>query len=318
MKKFFVFLFFSLSILNAKILDRIITTVNDQPIFYSEFQERIEPFLGQINENIKDEKEREKAIKKVKKDVLDSLIEEKVLLSEANKEKIKVTSSEIDQGIAELRGRFETEEDFQKELKKQNLTLDDLKRRVRDQLKVIKLIDMKVKSKVEIPSEEALKKFYQENEDKMVVGEQVRVKQIFFEFKKGVGKAGLKEKARKVLSLCKKHPEKFEEYAQKYSDAPENVGDTGYFGRGEKIPEFEEPCFKLKVGEISDIIETPIGYHIVKCIGKKAPEKKNFEESREYIKNYLMTLNMEDAYAAYVRQLRDQATIKILDKSLIE
>jgi len=61
--------------------------------------------LEQINENIKDEKEREKAIKKVKKDVLDSLIEEKVLLSEANKEKIKVTSSEIDQGIAELRGR---------------------------------------------------------------------------------------------------------------------------------------------------------------------------------------------------------------------
>ena len=74
----------------------------------------------------------------------------------------------------------------------------------------------------------------------------------------------------------------------------------------------------MKVGEISDIIETPLGYHIAKCIGKKAPEKKTFEESKEYIKNYLFTAKMEEKYVRWVRSMRDQATIKILDKDLLE
>ena len=182
----------------------------------------------------------------------------------------------------------------------------------------IKLINQEVRSTVPEPTEKDIRNFYDQNEDRMIVGEQVRVKQIFFELKKGASKAQLKKKAQSILAKSRKKPSGFSAFAEKYSDVPANGGDTGYFGRGEKIPEFEKPCFKLKVGQMSGVFETPLGFHIVKCVGKKAPEKKTYEKSKDYIKNYLFSNAMEDKYTLWVRNLRDQAAIKILDKTLLE
>ncbi|MCD6412812.1 MAG: peptidylprolyl isomerase [Elusimicrobia bacterium] len=298
----------------AKVLDRIIATVNGNAIFYSEFTARLKPFLEQLNASVADEAERKKQIKQLRKDVLDSLIEEKVLLDKAKDEKIEVTVAEIDKGIADIRSRFETEQEYLDELKKQNLTQEKMRERVKEQLMTVKLINREVRSKVKEPTEKELRDFYKNNEDKMVVGEQVRVKQIFFEVSDKSKKAQILKKARRVLARLRKNPGDFEKLVKEYSDAPENDGDTGYFGRGEKIPEFEDPCFKLRVGEISDVFETPLGFHIVKCIGKKAPEKKTFKEAKDYIRNYLMNSTMEEMYFRWVRNLRDQASIKILDK----
>ena len=310
------FLFISLlaASSHSKVLDKIIATVNGQAIFYSDFASRLNPFIEQLKDTVTDDTERADQIKQLKKDVFDSLIEEKVLLDKAKKEKIEVTQDEIDQGIADIRSRFKTEKEYEDELKRQNLTPEKMRERVKEQLMTVKLINREVRSKVKDPTEKELRDFYKNNEDKMVVGEQVRVKQIFFEVKDKSEKARVLRKAKKVLAILRKHPSEFEKLIKEYSDAPENDGDTGYFGRGEKIPEFEKPCFKLRVGEISGIIETPLGFHIVKCIGKKAPEKKTFDEAKDYIKNYLVNSRMQEMYYRWVRNLRDQATIKILDK----
>lgn len=316
-KLFFAFLFLTVS-LNARILDRIIASVNGQAIFYSDFKSRLEPFIEQLDITIQDKEVREKHLKRLKKEILDAMIEEKVLAEKAKEMNLQVTESEVEQGIAEIRSRFKTEKEYQEELGKQAMKLSNMRERVKEQLMTIKLINSEVRAKISEPKEEEIKKFYEENEEKMVVGEQVRVKQIFFEVKDVSGKGSARKKAGRVLTEVRKHPENFVALAEKHSSIPENAGDTGYFGRGEKIPEFEKPCFKLKVGEISNIIETPLGYHIVKCIGKKAPEKKTFEESKDYIKNYLFTADMEEKYVRWVRSMRDQATIKILDKELLE
>ncbi|MEA2081495.1 MAG: peptidylprolyl isomerase [Elusimicrobiota bacterium] len=309
-------LFMSLPV-SARMLDRIVATVNGKAIFYSEFTERIKPFQAQIENNASAE-EAEKLEKRVKKEILDAMIEEKVLLIKAGQENMQVTESEVDQGIAEIRARFKTEDEYAGEIKKQGLSVSKMRENIKNQLVTIKLINRDVRSKIPEPSEKEMKKFYEANEDKMIVGEQVKVKQIFFEFKKGVSKKELKSKAKRVLAEAKKKKASFSELAEKYSSVPENAGDTGYFGRGEKIPEFENPCFNLNVGGISGVFETPLGYHIVKCTGKNAPEKKTFEEARDYIKNYLYSAAMEAKYTAWVRDLRDQAAIKILDKKLFE
>jgi len=314
---FFVFLLFTAS-LNARILDRIIASVNGQAIFYSDFKSRLEPFIEQLNITVQDKEAKEKHLKRLKKEILDAMIEEKVLAEKAREMNIQITESEVEQGIAEIRSRFKTEKEYQEELAKQAMKQSNMRERVKEQLMTIKIINSEVRSKISEPKEKEIKKFYEENEEKMVVGEQVRVKQIFFEVKDASEKGAARKKAGRVLAEVRKSPGDFVTLAEKHSTIPENAGDTGYFGRGEKIPEFEKPCFKLKVGEISDIIGTPLGYHIVKCIGKKAPEKKTFEESKEYIKNYLFTAKMEEKYVRWVRSMRDGATIKILDKDLLE
>ena len=319
MKKLYsVFLcLFFVNSLNARVLDRIIATVNGSAIFYSNFSARLKPFIEQINITVKDNAKREKHMKRLRKEIFDAMIEEKVLAGKAKEMNIQVAESEAEQGIAEVRARFKTEKGYSEELKRQGMKPGDMKEHIKEQLMTIKLINSEVRAKISEPKEEEIRKFYDENEGKMVVGEQVRVKQIFFEVKDRQ-KEDVRKKAEKVRTLVKKHPENFGKLAEKYSSIPENAGDTGYFGRGEKIPEFEKPCFKLKVGGISGIVETPLGYHIIKCIGKKAPEKKTFAESKEYIKNYLFTAKMEEKYARWVRTLRDQATIKILDKELLD
>jgi len=85
----------------------------------------------------------------------------------------------------------------------------------------------------------------------------------------------------------------------------------GFFARGEMLPDFEESAFNLKVGETSGIVETSFGYHIIKCIGRKAEEKKNFDDIKEDLKNYHFQLRMEESYRKYIRKLRDKASIEI-------
>ncbi|PIV18633.1 MAG: hypothetical protein COS41_03765 [Elusimicrobia bacterium CG03_land_8_20_14_0_80_50_18] len=302
---------------SARVLDRIVATVNGKAIFYSEFNERLKPFREQLKQN-GESADMEKLERRMKKEILDAMIEEKVLLNKAEQDKIQVTESEVDQGMAEIRARFKTEQEYSDEIKKQGLTVSKMRENIKNQLVTIKLINKEVRANVPEPSEKEMKKFYDDNEDKMIVGEQVRVRQIFFEFEPGVAKKDLMAKAKQALAEAKKKPESFSQLAEKYSSVPENAGDTGYFGRGEKIPEFEKPCFALNVGEISDVFETPLGYHIAKCVGRNAPEKKTFEEAKDYIKNYLYSADMEERYTTWVRGLRDQAAIKILDNKLLE
>ncbi|MBA3065442.1 peptidylprolyl isomerase [bacterium] len=303
---------------SSRVLDGIVATVNGKAIFYSEFSERIKPFQAQVKGTAQSAEDTEKLEKRVKKEILDAMIEEKVLLIKAEQENMQITKSEVDQGIAEIRARFKTEKEYTEEINKQGLTDSKMRENIKNQLITIKLINKEVRSNIPEPNEKEMKKFYEGNEDKMIVGEQVRVKQIFFEFKDNAPKKELMVKAKSVLSEARNKPDTFSALAEKYSSVPENAGDTGYFGRGEKIPEFEKPCFKLNVGEISEIFETPLGYHIVKCIGKNAPDKKTYEEAKDYIKNYLYSAAMEEKYTAWVRDLRDQAAIKILDKKLFE
>ncbi|PIX14646.1 MAG: hypothetical protein COZ72_05595 [Elusimicrobia bacterium CG_4_8_14_3_um_filter_50_9] len=260
---------------SARVLDRIVATVNGKAIFYSEFNERLKPFREQLKQN-GESADMEKLERRMKKEILDAMIEEKVLLNKAEQDKIQVTESEVDQGMAEIRARFKTEQEYSDEIKKQGLTVSKMRENIKNQLVTIKLINKEVRANVPEPSEKEMKKFYDDNEDKMIVGEQVRVRQIFFEFEPGVAKKDLMAKAKQALAEAKKKPESFSQLAEKYSSVPENAGDTGYFGRGEKIPEFEKPCFALNVGEISDVFETPLGYHIAKCVGRNAPEKKTF------------------------------------------
>ena len=128
--------------------------------------------------------------------------------------------------------------------------------------------------------EEKLKKFYNENPR---LFEQAHVAHILI--KKD------REKAEKILQELRKNPDKFEEIAKKESEdtTAEKGGDLGWFYRNDMVPEFSEAAFKLKKGEISEIVETPFGFHIIKALDNV--KIKPYEEAlprvkREYVNTY--------------------------------
>jgi len=309
----YVFCFLFLFSLNTKVLDQIVAKVDGEPIFLSELNKRAKPIIDEYSKILKPEQKKDK-IKIIKSEVLDQLIEEKLLLQEAKRKGIKVSDREVENALGEIKSRFKTEKEYFDEMKKQGISLSDMKKRTKQQLMIIKLIDMEVKSKIDKPTNEEAKTFYKNNESQLWEPEKVRVRHILIRVSSDTPKDLALKKARKVLALAKKG-EDFAELARKYSEGPSSVngGDLGFFARGDMVPEFEKVAFSLKVGEISGIVKTKFGYHIIKCIGKKAREKKSYEDVKDDIKNYIFQMRFEENYQRYIRKLRDKATIEIKD-----
>jgi peptidyl-prolyl cis-trans isomerase C len=113
-----------------------------------------------------------------------------------------------------------------------------------------------------------------------------------------------------------KKGEDFSELAKKSSDCPSapRGGDLGFFPRGQMVPAFENSAFALKSGDVSDIIETQFGYHLIKVTDKKAPGTLTFDESKERIAQYLKQEKATDKVSKFIEELKSKAEIKMTAK----
>jgi peptidyl-prolyl cis-trans isomerase D len=132
-------------------------------------------------------------------------------------------------------------------------------------------------------SEADLKKYYEENAARYTVAEERRASHILVKADKGASaadKAKAKEKAEGLLTQVRKVPNSFAELAKKNSDDPgsaEKGGDLDFFGRGAMVPPFENAAFSMKPGEISNVVETDFGYHIIRLDAARGGDKKSFD-----------------------------------------
>lgn len=120
------------------------------------------------------------------------------------------------------------------------------------------------------------------------------------------------EEAQELLEKLKKG-EKFEKLAKEKSVGPsaKNGGDLGYFKRGDMVSEFENVAFNLKIGELSDIVQTDYGYHIIKVIGREALSPVEVSAVKENINNKLLRDKMEKAYFNWIDKLKKEASIEV-------
>lgn len=294
----------------AKVVNKTVATVDGEVILMSEYERRAKPVIEEY-EKVLTGPDKEIKIKELKEKILEQMIDEKILISEAKRKKVKVNNKEIQDGIGEIRKRFDTEEEYNQELARQGLAEEEFRGQVKEQLMVMKLIDQEVKAKVIPPTDSEIEDFYKQNESEMVEPEQMRVRHILIKVDENTDKKEALKKIREILKEVKKGKTSFAELAKKYSEGPSapRGGDLGFFIRGQMVREFEEAAFVLKVGEISNVVETEYGYHIIQCIEKKASEKKSLEEIRDYLRNFIFQKKMEERYEKWLRTLRDKVSI---------
>jgi peptidyl-prolyl cis-trans isomerase SurA len=257
-----------------QVLDRIVAVVGDQIVLESELDMQLQIYVNQMGISPRSEKERAE----LKKQLLDRMINDKLLLLAAKKDTtIEVTSREVDEAVKEQIRRVKSdfsEEEFEAQLKAEGLTESELRKKYREQIKNQMMIDRLVStklSKVSVSTRE-VKEFYEAYRDSIPDQPQsVKLSHILLEIKPSEKTLdSLIAKAEEVRRLAVQGDD-FAELAKSYSNDPtaQQGGDLGYFGRGDMIPEFEQIAFNLEPGQVSEVVKTEFGYHIIKVEEKK-------------------------------------------------
>ncbi|MEW6685185.1 MAG: peptidylprolyl isomerase [Candidatus Edwardsbacteria bacterium] len=258
----------------SEIIEGIVAKVGQEIILKSELEREVGLYQLQMGQQIKDTIQ-------LKKDVLEQMIEAKILLQEAKKDTtIQVKSEEIEkalnEAISDMKAKFPSEEDFQRELVKEGTTVEALKAKYREEtrerLLVTRFLEKKIKPEVSIDPKE-VEDFYKQNKDSLPTQpERVELAHILVAVKPGqevVARA--LQKTQEVYAKLKAGGD-FALLAKKYSAdsiSASRGGALGFVKKGETVPEFEEVVFKLRKGELSQIFESRFGLHIVKCLDNK-------------------------------------------------
>jgi peptidyl-prolyl cis-trans isomerase C len=249
----------------------------------------------------------------LKEKVLEGLVDRELLKQEAQKLGIKADDREVDEQIATLKKRFPSEADFAKTLSSMNLTEAELKAQYKQDMAIKKLIDQQIASKVTVTDQEA-KAFYDANPDLFKSPETVRASHILIQVPQNASEAD-KAKAREQITAIQKRLQKGEDFAavaKETSQCPSSAkgGDLDYFSRGQMVGPFEEAAFSLKPGEMSGIVETQFGYHLIKVTDKKDAGVVPYDEIKEKIEQHLKQQKVNQEMGQYLAGLKSKVKIE--------
>lgn len=249
---------------------------------------------------------------KFEEEILEKMINDKLILQDAKKKEITIPSEELEKQFTDLKASIEKQEDFKSALEKNNIDDAFLKAQIEQDMIIQKYHDEVMKENT--VTDEEVKKYYDEHLDALT-NSQVKASHILFMTKNPETqedlsedeKAKKKESAEKVLKLAKDGGN-FAELAKTYSEdtgSAVNGGDLGYFDKYTMVKPFSDAAFSMKPGEISEIVESEFGYHIIKVIDKK-DEVQKFESVQESIRS-----NLEyEKYDKVIEALKQEAKIE--------
>ncbi len=253
----------------------------------------------------------------VDKQAIEQLVSAELLYQAAAKLEIKDLDTQIVAKLAQGKARFKDEQDFKNAIKDLEMDEKELREYTRRDLLISHFVETAFVLKTAV-SEAEIRDFYEKNPDKFKRDETVKASHILIgtdsttsvdERKKAREKA---EKLRKELA----GGADFATLAKGDSTCPSSQqgGDLGFFGKGQMVPSFEKAAFALKPGEISDVIETQFGYHIIKLTEKKPAESVDFKDARGKIEEFLKGQKVNSSIQTYLADAKKSAKIEILLK----
>ncbi len=183
----------------------------------------------------------------------------------------------------------------------------DILNEARKKIIIAKFVKTEVDDKIKI-SEEEMKKYYEEHKDEFRKPEMWRASHIL------VASEGEAKDVQAALAGGKN----FQDLAREKSiDATASRGgDVGYFRKGQVVPEFENACFELKMGDVSPIVHTQFGYHIIKLTDKKPETVRPFEEAKPMLENELRIKERNDLFDKLVIDLKDKYRVRVEDDAI--
>ena len=301
----------------AEVTDRIIAVVNDEVITLAELNRGFEPYAQNIEANYKGN-DKEATLQQNKKVFLQRLIDQLLIEQQAKKAGAGFTAVSDEEVMNVVRDMLAKNnlsmENYVKKLAAEGNSLEAVKKEIRGQMLRMRLLRREVQSKIVITDEE-IGDFYDKHRQDYEGAEAVRIKQILLPVAAGADnktRESVKAQARQLRENISKG-EPFEILAAQYSKGPaaSQGGDIGFVERGVMVPEVEKAAFSLPAGQVSDVIETEMGFHIIAVVDKRGAGLKPLPMVRNEIKAKIEDEKVTKKYDEWIEDLRKKSFIDV-------
>ena len=290
-----------------------VAVINGVGITQAHFDKELKVHLDRVSRQ--GQQINEEQTEALKKDVLEGLIEREVLYQESQKAGIKVDEQKVNDQMAGIKKRFPNEEEFKKALASMGLTEEEVRTQIQRGLAIRGLIDQKVANGIVVTDQET-KTFYDDNPQFFKQPEQVKASHILIKVEPTADDATKAADRKKIEDIRNKLTEggDFAELAKEYSEGPSapKGGDLGYFRRGQMVKPFEDAAFSMKINEVSGLVESRFGYHLIKVYDKKPEQTMAYADVKDRIAQRLKAEKIQKAAKEYVNNLKKDAKIEKL------
>jgi len=290
----------------------MIASVNGNQITQADLQEAVQSMLASYEGQVPPE-QLQQMQPMIKKQALENLINQKLLLQQAEKAGITADEKLVDARIKDLVSRFPSEEACMQQIQAAGYTKESLRNEINQNLTIEAVINNKT-GDIPVAATQEVEAYFNENPEEFNVPERAQASHILIA-------AGSEDnddaKAQKRLQIAglKGEIEKgadFGKLAMEHSDCPSKAqgGNLGFFERGKMVKEFEDVAFSAKIGEVSDIVETQFGYHLIKVTERQDAGKLELAEVRDKVQEFLTGRKKENMINDFLEDLRGNASIE--------
>ena len=295
----------------GQVIEEIVAVVNDDVITLSQYKEQYDATVQQLRSALQGE-EYEKQFQLLKKDLLDMMITDLLLMQQAKEKNINV-SEQVKMAVENIKkeNNIESEDDLKRGLQQQGLDYSQWLKQLEDNMQRQATIYSEVDRTIVLDDSEIVG-YYKLHPEEFTEPEEYHVRAIYLATE-GKSPEALVE-ARNLISGKVKAGESFNALAKEFSDGPakEAEGDLGRFRKGELEKTLEQAVAKLKTGETGEWVETKNGWYLLKLEEKKDSRLKTFEEVKKDVEERLYTEKKTKKLDEYLKTLREKSYIKIL------
>lgn len=302
-------------LVRAEVVERIAAVVNDDIILMSEVEEAAQSWRS-VLAGIRDPEEFRAKQREIHLQVVELLIEEHLLQQQIRDLNIEIGADEVDAAIARVmeQNQIPDQAALRIALQRQGIEWDEYRTEVSKQLAKWRFIHAKFSSRVKIPEEE-IRAAYQKEVEQAVPEFEYRARHILLRVPTEAPDSEREEQQRRAHEALARLAagEDFVELSVVYSEGPTAKfgGDLGYFRKGVMVKAFEDAVLKLKVGEISGVVESPFGFHIIQLTDRRDVPMRTYEQAEPEIGQRLREEAMQHEMTAWLKQIRQKAFVKI-------
>ena len=294
---------------SAEVVERILAVVNDEIITEQDLEIVMAPVVAQYRTSYTGAEYEEKA-KEARQEFLNKVVDDKLILSEAKRKQVIVKDSEVDEMMSEVRNKFPTREAFLKAIEDQGLTEKKMWNHFRDQLMTQKLVNFEVRSKVSVSPGE-VNEYYKAHSEEFEQGDRVHLQHILIRVSTH-SEEEAKLLAESLVSRIKEGSS-FEELAKSYSEGAEakEGGEMGWVEKGQLLGEIDEKVFSLEAGQVTEPIQSSLGYHVFKVVERKQFSVRPLSDVRGQVQDILFKERLKARLESWMQSLKKNAYISI-------